>query len=173
MFGSSAAVLVVESSAAPRLLAPYLGLTLETSTIVIGIALAAIATVVGRGPGRRHHAAASCPRPVARHLLGGGGRDPVRRAGLPVRPAGSGAALLMAIVAILVPGALLSAVSPMVTKLALTDLAGAETGSVVGRLFGHRHGRRHRRDGAHRIVFLAALPVSSVLVATGVLAIRN
>ncbi|MBX9921051.1 MAG: spermidine synthase, partial [Mycolicibacterium frederiksbergense] len=39
---SSAAVLVVEITAL-RLLAPYLGLTLETSTLVIGIALAAIA----------------------------------------------------------------------------------------------------------------------------------
>ena len=42
MFGSSAAVLVVEIVAL-RLLAPYLGLTLETSTMVIGIALTAIA----------------------------------------------------------------------------------------------------------------------------------
>ena len=42
VFGASAAVLVVELVAL-RLLAPYLGLTLETSTIVIGSALAAIA----------------------------------------------------------------------------------------------------------------------------------
>ena len=42
VFGASAAVLVVEITAL-RLLAPYLGLTLETSTLVIGIALAAIA----------------------------------------------------------------------------------------------------------------------------------
>src|SRR5215204_2753473 len=42
VFGSSAAVLVVEIVAL-RLLAPYLGLTLETSTLVIGLALAAIA----------------------------------------------------------------------------------------------------------------------------------
>ena len=42
VFGSSAAVLVVEIVAL-RLLAPYLGLTLETSTTVIGLALAAIA----------------------------------------------------------------------------------------------------------------------------------
>src|SRR6478609_3665613 len=40
--GSSAAVLVVELTSL-RLLAPFLGLTLETSTIVIGTALAAIA----------------------------------------------------------------------------------------------------------------------------------
>ena len=42
VFGASASVLVVEVVAL-RLLAPYLGLTLETSTIVIGLALAAIA----------------------------------------------------------------------------------------------------------------------------------
>ena len=42
VFGASAAVLVVELTAL-RLLAPYLGLTLETSTLVIGTALAAIA----------------------------------------------------------------------------------------------------------------------------------
>ena len=42
VFGSSAAVLVVEIVAL-RLLAPYLGLTLETSTLVIGLALTAIA----------------------------------------------------------------------------------------------------------------------------------
>ena len=39
VFGSSAAVLVVELVAL-RLLAPYLGLTLETNTLVIGVALA-------------------------------------------------------------------------------------------------------------------------------------
>ena len=42
VFGASAAVLVVELVAL-RLLAPYLGLTMETSTIVIGTALVAIA----------------------------------------------------------------------------------------------------------------------------------
>ena len=50
VFGSSAAVLVVEVVAL-RLLAPYLGLTLETSTLVIGIALTAIA--VGSWAGGR------------------------------------------------------------------------------------------------------------------------
>ena len=42
VFGSSAAVLVIEVVML-RLLAPYFGLTLETSTMVIGLALAAIA----------------------------------------------------------------------------------------------------------------------------------
>ena len=51
VFGSSAAVLVVELVAL-RLLAPYYGLTLETNTLVIGLALTAIAagTWAGGGP---------------------------------------------------------------------------------------------------------------------------
>jgi uncharacterized membrane protein len=43
-----------------------------------------------------------------------------------------GLLLAVAAIAILVPGALLSAVTPMVTKLQLTSLS--ETGAVVGRL---------------------------------------
>ncbi|RDZ48785.1 spermidine synthase, partial [Haloferax sp. Atlit-4N] len=42
VFGSSVAVLVVELVAL-RLLAPHYGLTLETNTLVIGLALTAIA----------------------------------------------------------------------------------------------------------------------------------
>ncbi|HQW74813.1 MAG TPA: fused MFS/spermidine synthase, partial [Ornithinibacter sp.] len=166
VFGSSAAVLVVEL-AALRLLAPYLGLTLETSTIVIGIALAAIAT--GSWAGGRA-ADIMPPRRALGPLLAVSGvavaATPflVRAAG---ETGGSGAALLMAIVAILVPGALLSAVSPMVTKLVLTDLA--ETGSVVGRLSGIGTVGAIAGTVLTGFVFLAALPVSSVLVATGVL----
>lgn len=166
VFGSSAAVLVVEL-AALRLLAPYLGLTLETSTIVIGIALAAIAT--GSWAGGRA-ADIMPPRRALGPLLAISGvavaATPflVRAAG---ETGGSGAALLMAIVAILVPGALLSAVSPMVTKLVLTDLA--ETGSVVGRLSGIGTVGAIAGTVLTGFVFLAALPVSSVLVATGVL----
>jgi membrane protein required for beta-lactamase induction len=47
VFGASASVLVVEVVAL-RLLAPYLGLTLETSTLVIGVAL--VPSPWGRGP---------------------------------------------------------------------------------------------------------------------------
>ena len=47
VFGASAAVLVVEIVAL-RLLAPYLGLTLETSTLVIGTALAATTSPSGQ-----------------------------------------------------------------------------------------------------------------------------
>ncbi|HYN29361.1 MAG TPA: fused MFS/spermidine synthase [Dermatophilaceae bacterium] len=166
VFGASAAVLVVEI-AALRLLAPYLGLTLETSTLVIGIALAAIATGAWAG-GRA--ADVVPPRRVLGPLLGVSG---VAVAALPfvVRGAGEAAgaagALLVAMLAILVPGALLSAVPPMVTKLRLTDLA--ETGTVVGRLSGIGALGAIAGTVLTGFVFLAALPVSSVLVGVGVL----
>src|SRR3954467_14483445 len=47
-FGSSAAVMVLELVSL-RLVAPYIGLTLETNTAVIGVALAAIATGAALG----------------------------------------------------------------------------------------------------------------------------
>lgn len=131
VFGSSAAVLVVEIVAL-RLLAPYLGLTLETSTLVIGLALAAIAFgswVGGLWADRVD------PRRVLAPLLA------ISAAGVAATPflvraaaqVGEGALLLLVAAAtIVVPGALLSAVTPMVTKLMLTSLT--ETGTIVGRL---------------------------------------
>src|SRR5215204_1552333 len=62
VFGASASVLVVELVAL-RLLAPYLGLTLETNTIVIGLALAA--TAMGSWAGGR-----LADRIPPRHALG-------------------------------------------------------------------------------------------------------
>ena len=132
VFGSSAAVLVVEIVAL-RLLAPYLGLTLETSTMVIGIALTAIA--LGSWLGGRM-ADQVDPRRLLGPSLGVSGAvvaltPAVLRSTAEWAPA---VLLLIASLTILVPGALLSAVTPMVTKLRLTSLA--ETGTVVGRLSG-------------------------------------
>ena len=166
VFGASAAVLVVELTAL-RLLAPYLGLTLETSTLVIGTALAAIA--LGAWAGGRA-ADTMPPRRALGPLLAASGVAValmpflVRGAG---EAAGAGGALLVAMVAILVPGALLSAVPPMVTKLRLTDLA--ETGSVVGRLSGIGTVGAIAGTLLTGFVFVAALPVSAVLVGLGVL----
>ena len=166
VFGASAAVLVVELTAL-RLLAPYLGLTLETSTLVIGTALAAIA--LGAWAGGRA-ADTMPPRRALGPLLAASGVAValmpfvVRGAG---EAAGAGGALLVAMVAILVPGALLSAVPPMVTKLRLTDLA--ETGSVVGRLSGTGTVGAIAGTLLTGFVFVTALPVSAVLVGLGML----
>src|SRR5215203_7283960 len=113
VFGASAAVLVVELVAL-RLLAPYLGLTLETSTIVIGSALAAIAA--GSWIGGRL-ADAVPPRRLIGPLLAVSG---VAVAATPplVRAAGSleGGTILLMVVAglgIVVPGTFLAAITPM------------------------------------------------------------
>lgn len=133
VFGSSCAVLVVEI-AALRLLAPYLGLTLETSTLVIGIALSAIA--LGSWVGG-FMADEVDPRRTLAPLLAISGAVVALTPWL-VRSVGESdspdSVILAAAVSIVIPGALLSAVTPMVTKLMLNDLG--ETGTIVGRLSG-------------------------------------
>lgn len=167
VFGSSAAVLVIELVAL-RLLAPYLGLTLETSTTVIGIALAAIA--LGSWAGGRA-ADVVDPRRALGPLLaisgivaaatpflvrGSAGLDPT-----------SGLVLVVAGVTILVPGALLSAVTPMVTKLMLTDLG--RTGTIVGRLSGIGTVGAIVGTVVTGFVLISVVRVSVILVGLGLL----
>lgn len=165
VFGSSAAVLVVELTAL-RLLAPYLGLTLETNTLVIGIALGAIA--VGSWTGGRM-ADTIDPYAALGPLLGVSG---VVVALTPVlvrstAEASLGLVTLVSALTIIVPGALLSAVTPMVTKLRLTSLA--ETGTVVGRLSGWGTVGGIAGTVLTGFVLVSRLPVSSILIGLGVL----
>ena len=75
VFGSSGAVLVVEL-ASLRLLAPYLGLTLETNTLVIGLASGGDRRGrLGRRAGRRPVAAAPAARAAAGRRRRRGGAD--------------------------------------------------------------------------------------------------
>ncbi|SDS89065.1 Spermidine synthase [Nocardioides scoriae] len=165
VFGSSAAVLVVELVAL-RLLAPYLGLTLETSTLVIGVALAAIA--LGSWLGGRS-ADVVLPRRAIAPLLSVSGAA-VALTPFVVRGAGAlgdGSLLLLAAgLCIIVPGALLSAVTPMVTKLVLTDLH--ETGSVVGRLSGIGTAGAIVGTVVTGFVLISRVPVSWIMVGLGV-----
>ncbi|WP_412076044.1 fused MFS/spermidine synthase [Streptomyces xanthophaeus] len=165
VFGSSAAVLVVEIVAL-RLLAPYLGLTLETSTMVIGIALTAIA--VGSWLGGRIADQVN-PRRLLGPSLGVSGAvvaltPAVLRTTAEWAPA---MLLLIASLTILVPGALLSAVTPIVTKLRLTSLA--ETGTVVGRLSGVGTVGAIVGTVLTGFVLIARLPVSGILIGLGTL----
>ncbi|MEE1764755.1 fused MFS/spermidine synthase [Streptomyces sp. SP18BB07] len=165
VFGSSAAVLVVEIVAL-RLLAPYLGLTLETSTMVIGIALTAIA--VGSWLGGIL-ADQVDPRRLIGPSLGVSGAvvaltPAVLRTTAEWAPA---LLLLIASLTILVPGALLSAVTPMVTKLRLTRLA--ETGTVVGRLSGVGTVGAIVGTVLTGFVLVSRLPVSGILIGLGIL----
>ncbi|KGN41483.1 spermidine synthase [Knoellia aerolata DSM 18566] len=164
VFGSSAAVLVVELVAL-RLLAPYLGLTLETSTLVIGVALAAIAA--GAWVGGRVADGTDSRRLLGPLLATSGAcvalMPVVVRGGGEVAGAG---VFLFAAAAIFVPGALLSAISPIVATLRLTDLA--RTGSVVGGLSGVGTLGAIAGTVLTGFVFVTAFPVSAILVGLGV-----
>jgi spermidine synthase len=164
VFCASASVLVVEVVAL-RLLAPYLGLTLETSTLVIGVALAAIA--LGSWAGGRA-ADLIPPRRALGPLLAASG---VAVAATPfaVRAAGvfdRGVLLmLVATFAIIVPGTFLAAVTPMVTKLRLTTLN--QTGTVVGRLSAIGTAGAIVGTVVTGFVLISRLPVSGIMVGLG------
>ena len=133
VFFTSAAVLVLEILAA-RLLAPYVGVTLETYSAIIGTVLAGIAVgtwLGGRAADRVH------PRVLLGPLMAAGGALAMGSIPL-VRLVGALAggspewALPLSMAAFFAPAAVLSAVAPTVVKLQLRDLA--VTGQVVGRL---------------------------------------
>lgn len=166
VFGSSAAVLVVEIVAL-RLLAPYLGLTLETSTTVIGLALAAIAAgswAGGRAADRTDPRRAVAPLLAVSGVVVALTPFAVRAA---AEPGSSGLLFLVAAATIVVPGALLSAVTPMVTKLLLHDLD--ETGTIVGRLSGIGTVGAIVGTVLTGFVLISHVRVSAILVGLGVL----
>jgi MFS family permease len=134
VFIASAAVLVVEILGI-RLLAPYVGLTLEATTAIIGTVLAGIAAGAALGGWAADRLD---PRALLPVMLATGGAltiatvPIVRLLGSALRGGGEAAALLIALNALFAPAAALSTVTPAVAKLQLRDLGA--TGSVIGRL---------------------------------------
>jgi len=118
-----------------RLLAPYVGLTLQTTTAIIGAVLAGIAAGAALG-GRT--ADLTDPRRLLAWLLAAGGVlalltvPVVRLLGPPLRGSGDAGALLVTFAALLPPAAVLSAVTPTLARLQLRDLE--SSGTVFGRL---------------------------------------
>lgn len=166
-FLCSGAVLVLEIVGL-RLIAPYVGVTLQTSTAVIGFALAAIA--IGAWTGGAAADRTDPRRLIAPLMVAGGGLVAavlplVRFTGALLTGADAGGVLLLAAVAVVVPAALLSAVPPMVVKLQLASLA--ETGSVVGRLSGIGTLGAIAATFATGFLLIAVLPSSVILVGTG------
>lgn len=133
-FTLSASVLVLEILAA-RLLAPYVGLSLETYTAIIGVVLAGIAA--GHAAGGR-----IADHPSGRTALGAviivGGLSTALT--VPVVSAFGGAlgqptvaaGVVLALVGFFVPTAAITAASPIITRAQLTDLD--VSGRVVGSL---------------------------------------
>jgi MFS family permease len=134
VFMAAGAVLVLEILGV-RLLAPYVGLTLETTTAIIGAALAGIAAGAAAGGLAADHFDGRWLLPL---LLAAGGLlciaavPLVRAFGPAVRGTGDVTALFLALIILFPPAFVLSAVSPVVATLRLHDLQ--RTGRVVGSL---------------------------------------
>ena len=133
VFLTSAAVLVLEILAG-RLLAPYVGVTLESYTAIIGTVLAGIATGTWLGG---YVADRVEPRKMLGPLLIGGGA--LSMAAVPLARflgdeavVGGSSVVVLSMATFLAPAAVLSAVNPTVVKLQLRDLT--VTGRVVGQL---------------------------------------
>ena len=156
VFAASGAVLVLEILGI-RLLAPYVGLTLETYTTIIGVVLAGIALGAATGRPCRGRARAA---PPARALLIAGGLlalatvPLVRVFGEAFEGSGQARALAIALFALLPPATVLSAVTPVVVKLQLGDLGGERHGRRAA--LGVGDGRRARRHVLHRLRARAA-----------------
>ncbi len=168
VFLAAGAVLVLEILSV-RLLAPYVGLTLETTTSIIGAVLAGIA--IGAAVGGR-----VADRINSRWLLVGlfvvGGllvllTVPIIRALGPTASEGGNAAAVGVTFAALVPvAAVLSGVTPTVARLQLRDLRAS--GTVVGGLSAWATAGALVGTFGTGFVLVPLFPVSSTIVAIGV-----
>jgi spermidine synthase len=167
VFATSAGVLVLEILAG-RLLAPYVGVTLETYTGVIGVVLAGIA--LGAWWGGRQ-ADARDPRTMLGPVIAFGGL--LALACLPLirlfGPAFAGRSPLsivtLALLGFFAPATVLSAVTPMVVKIQLESLR--ETGRTVGRLSAISTAGALFGTFVTGFVLLAAFPTPPIVVALG------
>lgn len=171
VFLSSAAVLVLEIIAA-RLLAPYVGQTLETYTAIIGVILAGIA--VGSWLGGRAADAHDPRRLIGPLLVVGGGLafasiPLVDVLGIGLRGAGPVSTTTLTVLAFFAPAAVLSAVTPAVIKVQLASLD--ETGRVVGRLSALSTAGAIVGTFLTGFLLVAAFPSRTVVRATAVLLI--
>ncbi len=172
VFFAAAAVLVLEIVAL-RLVGPYVGITLQTSSAVIGVSLGAIAYgawtggfLADRIDPRRLLAPAFALAAVATGLT----LPLVRWAGEALRGAGTGGILVLAALAVFVPAVLLSAVAPIVVKLQLADVG--HTGRVVGMLSSIGTLGGITATLVTGFVLVAALPTSAILLSlAGALAV--
>lgn len=134
VFASTAAVLVLEILAG-RMLAPYVGDTLETYTGIIGVVLAGIALgswYGGKLADRLNPRSMLGPTVVLGGALSLLVLPLVTFFGQGLRGGGPVAIVLLSLVGFFAPAAVLSAVTPTVIKIQLADLS--NTGRVVGRL---------------------------------------
>lgn len=167
VFIAAGAVLVLEILAV-RLLAPYVGLTLETTTSIIGAALAGIA--IGAALGGRIADRTNTRRLVVGLLIGGGLLallvvPVVHWLGPGARGEGNLAALGITVIALVPSAVVLSAVSPAVAHLQLHDLRAS--GTVVGGLSGWATAGALLGTFGTGFVLVPLMPVGTAVLLTG------
>ncbi len=133
VFATSGLVLVLEIVAG-RLVAPYVGISLESFTAIIGTVLAGIAA--GAAFGGQLADRMDPARLIGPTIIVGGVLSwfsvPIVRAIGPALNTSAGSSVILVAAAFLLPAAVVSAVSPMIAKLTLGSVE--ETGTVVGGL---------------------------------------
>jgi spermidine synthase len=164
VFFASGAVLVLEIVAL-RLVGPYVGVTLQVSSSVIGISLAAIAygTWLGGRLADRFDPRVLLAPALILGAIGTAVTLPlVRWGGEVLRGGAAPAVLLLAAMAVFLPAFLLSAITPLVVKLQLGDLR--KTGRVVGRLSSFGTLGAITATLGTGFVFVAAMPSSWIIL---------
>jgi spermidine synthase len=167
VFFTAAAVLVLEILAG-RLLAPYLGVSLEVFTGIIGVVLAGIsvgAWLGGRAADRRDPVGLLSPLLVAGGLTALAAPLLVDLVG-PVVDSGPPGIVVLTTVAFFLPAALLSAVSPVVVKIRLASLE--TTGSVVGSYSAIGTAGAIFGTFVTGFVLIAAFPTRPIVIGVGV-----
>lgn len=167
VFFTSAAVLVLEIMAG-RLMAPYVGVSLETFTGIIGVVLAGISLgtwLGGAAADRVDPRAMVGPLVVIGGVLALIAPPLVDLFGTGLRGGGPPVIVLLAFVGFFAPAAVLSAVSPTVVKMQLADLH--ETGTVVGRLSALGTAGAIFGTFFTGFVLVAAIPSRPIVIALG------
>jgi spermidine synthase len=178
VFGTSASVLVLEILAG-RLMAPYVGVTLETFTGIIGVVLGGIAAGawLGGWAADQVDAVTAASERTQRRLLGPvlvasgvlvlAAPTIVDALGPSMRAAGPAEIVVLTASAFFLPALLLSTVTPIVVKLRLRSLE--ETGSVVGSFSAIGTIGALAGTFVTGFVLLAAMPSRSLVVLVGAL----
>ena len=169
VFVASGAVLVLEILGV-RLLAPYVGLTLETYTTIIGVVLGGIA--LGAAAGGRAADLLDARRLLAALLVAGGVLalttvPLIRLLGEAFEGAGQASALALSLFALLPAATVLSAVTPVVVKLQLGDLDAS--GTVVGRMSAWATAGALAGTFCTGFILVPLLPVSVTVIGLGAL----
>lgn len=167
VFITSASVLVIEILAA-RLLAPYLGVSLEVFTGIIGVILAGIsvgAWLGGRAADRVEPTRLPGPLLIAGGLTALAAPLLVDLVG-PSLSTDAISVVIAATVGFFAPAAVLSAIPPVIVKIQLSSLE--DTGSVVGSYSAIGTAGAILGTFATGFVLIAAFPTRPIIIVLGV-----